>query len=195
MEAPVMDIGVPLRELGAYNIDALRTAIALQDEAAWLDNTHRQQAYDVHQMTHSLVMIFTDTAQWPALEVRREAGWDLLAEPALPLMHQILADHYPLGGTIIRAMAARLRPGGVIKPHRDSHPSFHYGHRIHVPVVTNPRVRFMLDGRPYKLEVGQAYEINNQLTHSVMNKGSEARIHFIFDYVPPQQLGREVANA
>ena len=34
MEAPVMDIGVPLRELGAYNIDALRTAIALQDEAA-----------------------------------------------------------------------------------------------------------------------------------------------------------------
>jgi quercetin dioxygenase-like cupin family protein len=195
MEAPVMDIGVPLRELGAYNIDALRTAIALQDEAAWLDNTHRQQAYDVHQMTHSLVMIFTDTAQWPALEVRREAGWDLLAEPALPLMHQILADHYPLGGTIIRAMAARLRPGGVIKPHRDSHPSFHYGHRIHVPVVTNPRVRFMLDGRPYKLDVGQAYEINNQLTHSVMNKGSEARIHFIFDYVPPQQLGREVANA
>jgi quercetin dioxygenase-like cupin family protein len=190
-----MDIGVPLRELGAYNIDALRTAIALQDEAAWLHNTHRQQAYDVHQMTHSLVMIFTDTAQWPALEVRREAGWDLLAEPALPLMHQILADHYPLGGTIIRAMAARLRPGGVIKPHRDSHPSFHYGHRIHVPVVTNPRVRFMLDGRPYKLDVGQAYEINNQLTHSVMNKGSEARIHFIFDYVPPQQLGREVANA
>jgi hypothetical protein len=178
-----MDIGVPLRELGAYNIDALRTAIALRDEAAWLDNTHRQQAYDVHQMTHSLVMIFTDTSQWPALEVQRQKGWDLLAESALPLMHQILADHYPLG------------PGGVIKPHRDSHPSFHYGHRIHVPVVSNPRVRFMLDGRPYKLEVGQAYEINNQLTHSVMNKGVEARIHFIFDYVPPQQLGREVANA
>jgi hypothetical protein len=43
--------------------------------------------------------------------------------------------------------------------------------------------------------VGQAYEINNQLTHSVMNKGTEARIHFIFDYVPPQHLGREVANA
>jgi hypothetical protein len=190
-----MDISVPLRELGAYNIDALRTAILERDEAAWLDNTHRQQAYDVHQMTHSLVMIFTDTAQWPALEVQRQKAWDFLAEPALPLMHQILADHYPLGGTIIRAMAARLRPGGVIKPHRDSHPSFHYGHRIHVPVVTNPRVRFMLEGRPYKLDVGQAYEINNQLTHSVMNKGTEARIHFIFDYVPPQHLGREVANA
>ena len=29
----------------------------------------------------------------------------------------------------------------------------------------------MIDGRPYKLEVGKVYEINNQLVHSVMNKG------------------------
>ena len=91
--------------------------------------------------------------------------------------------------------AARLQAQGVIKTHRDTHPSFHYGHRIHLPIVTNPRVRFMIDGRPYKLEVGKVYEINNQLVHSVMNKGTEARINFIFDYVPPQHLGREVANA
>lgn len=30
----------------------------------------------------------------------------------------------------------------------------------------------------------KAYEINNQKTHSVMDKGSEDRITFIFDYVP-----------
>jgi quercetin dioxygenase-like cupin family protein len=51
--------------------------------------------------------------------------------------------------------------------------------------VTNPRVRFMIDGRPYQLEVGEAYEINNQKVHSVMNKGAEDRINFIFDYLPP----------
>jgi hypothetical protein len=190
-----MDIGVPLRELGAYDIGALREAILAQEEVAWLGNTFRQQEYDVHQQTHSLVMIFTDGSGWPAIEVQRQAGWDLLAESALPLMQRILADHYPLGGTIIRAMAARLQAGGVIKTHRDSHPSFHYGHRIHIPIVTNERVRFMIDGRPYKLAVGQAYEINNQQAHSVMNKGAHARINFIFDYVPPQHLGREVPNA
>jgi hypothetical protein len=43
----------------------------------------------------------------------------------------------------------------------------------------------MIDGRPFQLEVGQAYEINNQKTHSVMNKGTSDRINFIFDYVPP----------
>ncbi len=49
----------------------------------------------------------------------------------------------------------------------------------------------MIDGRPYHLEVGQAYEINNQLQHSVMNKGSEDRITFIFDYLPADRLGRQ----
>lgn len=190
-----MDIGVPLRELGAYDIAPLREAILALEEDAWLDNEYRQQAYDVHQMTHSVVMVFTDVASWPNLEVRRESGWDLLAEPALPLIHRILEDHYPPGGTIIRAMAARLQPGGVIKAHRDSHPSFHHGHRIHIPIVTNPRVRFMIDGRPYKFEVGKVYEINNQEQHSVMNKGREGRINFIFDYIPPERLGREATVA
>jgi hypothetical protein len=62
-----------------------------------------------------------------------------------------------------------------------------------VPIQTNPRARFMIDGRPYKFDVGQAYEINNQLQHSVMNKGKEDRIHFIFDYVPPGPLAVQTA--
>ena len=190
-----MDIGVPLRELGEYDIAPLRDTILAQDEQAWLGNTYRQQEYEVHQQTQSIVMVFTDGSGWPDIEVRREPGWDILAEQAVPLMHQILADHYPPGGCIIRAMAARLSAGGVIKPHRDKHPSFHYGHRIHIPITTNPRVRFMIDGRPYKMVVGQVYEINNQLQHSVMNKGRAGRINFIFDYVPPEHLGQSQSDA
>ena len=190
-----MDIGAPLRELGEYDISALRAALLDLPELAWTGNTYRQQAYDVHQMTNSVVLVFTDGSGWPDIEVRREAGWDLLAEQALPLMHAILADHYPPGGNIIRAMAARLPAGGVIKTHRDQHPSFHFGHRIHIPIVSNSWVRFTIDGRPFHLEVGKVYELNNQLQHSVMNKGDDSRINFIFDYVPPQHLGRESANA
>jgi hypothetical protein len=185
-----MDIGEPLRELGEYDIAPLRDVILAQGEEVWLGNTYRQQEYEVHQQTQSIVMVFTDGSGWPEIEVSREAGWDILAEQAVPLMHQILADHYPPGGTIIRAMAARLGAGGIIKPHRDKHPSFHYGHRIHIPIYTNPRVRFMIDGRPYKMAVGKVYEINNQQQHSVMNKGKEGRINFIFDYVPPEHIGQ-----
>ena len=52
----------------------------------------------------------------------------------------------------------------------------------------------MIDGRPYQLQVGEAYEINNQKVHSVMNKGAEDRINFIFDYMPPGAIpGRAAA--
>ena len=183
-----MDIDVPLRKLGAVPMTELKEVLLSLPREAWLDNTQRQKDYDVHRRTESIVMIFTDGEGWPNITVSREAGWEALAPVAMPLMEHIISAHYPTGGTIIRAIAAKMFPGDVITPHYDSHPSFHHGHRIHIPVTTNPRVRFMIDGRPYKLPVGEAYEINNQKMHSVMNKGKDERIHFIFDYVPPDHI-------
>ena len=179
-----MDIGVPIRSFGKVDMEALAAAVLAQDEAAWNENVQRQTDYEVHEQTRSIVLLFAEVSDWPAMEVSKQPGWDRLAATAVPLMHEIIRKFYPPGGTIIRAMAAKLLAGGRILPHRDSHPSFAAGHRIHVPIITNPRVRFMIDGRPFQFEVGQAYEINNQKVHSVMNKGDMERINFIFDYVP-----------
>jgi quercetin dioxygenase-like cupin family protein len=190
-----MDIESRLRELGPVDSTALQAAILAQDEAAWHEQLYRQQEYDVHRQTESIVLVFVNLEVWPDIEIHKEPGWDRLAAAAIPVMHGIIEQHYPPGGTIVRAMAAKLLAGGKIAPHVDTHPSFHRGHRIHVPITTNPRVRFMIDGRPHQLQVGQAYEINNQKNHSVMNKGSEDRITFIFDYFPPQELSRVQRNA
>jgi len=183
-----MNIDVPLRDLGEVEMTELRDRILAQEEAAWHEDEYRQKSYDVHLETQSIVLIFTDGSGWPNPDVRKEPGWERLADVAEPIMNRIIEAHYPAGGTIIRAMAAKLLAGGKVTPHNDSHPSFHSSHRIHIPITTNPRVRFMLDGRPYQFEIGRAYEINNQMQHSVMNKGKEDRINFIFDYVPPGPL-------
>ena len=179
-----MNIDTPLRELGPVDIAGLRETILTQDDAAWDEDRSRQDEYEVHVATKSIVVIFVDTQRWPDIEVTKEAGWNRLADVALPLMNDIIERHYSPGGTVIRAMAAKLLAGKNITPHWDKHPSFHCGHRIHVPITTNPRVRFNISGKPYQFKVGQAYEINNQKTHSVTNKGTEDRITFIFDYVP-----------
>ena len=189
-----MDIDTPLRNLGTIQIDPLRDAILALEDLAWKEQTQRQLEYEVHHETESVVLVFTDAKGWPNIDVTKEPGWDRLSAHAVPVMHEIIGRCYPAGGTIIRAMAAKLLAGCKIKPHRDSHPSFHHGHRIHVPITTNPRVRFMIDGRPYHLEVGQVYELNNQKTHSVMNKGKDDRITFIFDYVPSTHTQRTHAE-
>ncbi len=183
-----MDIDTPLRELGAMNMTPLRDAILAQEDAAWKEDKTRQESFEQHQSTESIVLLFVDLDRWPEMIVSREPGWPRLSDVALPIMDDIISRFYPTGGTVIRAMAAKLMAGGKITPHVDVHPSFHRGHRIHIPITTNSRVRFMIDGRPYQFKVGEAYELNNQKQHSVMNKGAEDRITFIFDYIPPGEI-------
>ena len=183
-----MDIDTPMKSLGAVDASALSDAVLALDETAWLDNEQRQNDYEVHKQTQSIVLVFCDGTMQD-LQVSRQSGWDMLAEAAVPVMHELIERDYEPGGGIIRAMAAKLLAGGRISPHFDSHPTFRHSHRIHVPITTNPRVRFMIDGRPYSMQVGEAYEINNQKTHSVINAGTEDRITFIFDYMPADRVG------
>ncbi len=183
-----MDIDVPLRELGAINSSALREAILHQEDAAWHEDESREREFYVHDQTRSILLVSINEDDWPVRNVRKGPGWERLADVAVPLMREIIEKHYPVGGEVIRAIVARLRAGENIKAHSDVHQSFHCGHRIHVPITTNPKVWFTIDGRPYQFEVGQAYEINNQKQHSVTNRGDEDRITFIFDYVPPGPL-------
>lgn len=182
-----MDFGAPQRCLGEVDIDALKQRILDQEPAAWDEQMTRQQVYEVHRDTQSIVMLFCDES-WPdGGEIYRETGWDRLADVATPVIDHIIETWYEPGGTLLRAMAAKLRAGGRINAHTDSLRSFHMGHRIHVPITSNSGVRYTISGRPYSFDVGNAYEINNQQKHSVMNLGSEDRISFIFDYVPPSQ--------
>ena len=132
-------------------------------------------------------MLFCDES-WPDGEIYQEAGWECLQDVAMPLVHHVIETFYTPGGIVLRAMAVKLVAGGRIPPHRDSLSSFHIGHRIHVPITSNPGVRFTISGKPYPFDVGYAYEINNQKKHSVMNLGDEDRITFIFDYVPPDKI-------
>jgi len=183
-----MDIDVPLRDLGAIDATALCDAVLGLDDAVWNEDNFRQKSYDVHQQTRSIVLLALDDTKWPERSVHKGHGWARIGDIAVPIMQEIIKNHYPVGGELIRAVAARLNAGASIKAHTDVHRSFHSAHRIHVPITTNPKVWFTIDGRPYQFESDHAYEINNQKQHSVMNRGSEDRITFIFDYLPPGPL-------
>ena len=185
-----LDIGIAIKDLGKVAQNHLSESILAQDEDAWLEQAYRQQEYEVHRQTQSIVMLFC-TPTWPEITVSKEPGWARISESAQPLMDSIINTHYKSGGTILRAMAAKLPAGGRIAPHHDSMTSFRFGHRIHIPITTNKSVRFMIGGRPHQMEVGHAYEINNQMQHSVLNAGKEDRITFIFDYMPKDIAERQ----
>ncbi len=174
-----MLLETPTRTLGPVDHMPLKKAVEAVPAEAWLEDDIRQKSFEQHKQTRSLVMLFSTA--WPNPTVEQRSGWKHFAEPAQALMDQIIAAHYPPGGRIIRAMAAKLLGGGRIALHKDAHPSFAAAHRIHVPLVTNPDVDFVIRGISHNLKEGAAYEVSNLDYHAVTNRGAD-RIHFIFDY-------------
>ena len=78
----------------------------------------------------------------------------------------------------------RLAPGSRIKEHSDRGAGYSSGSfRIHVPVSTNPRVRFVVGGAEVRMEPGGCWYADFGLPHSVSNDGVTDRIHLVIDAV------------
>ncbi len=185
-----MDINSTVRELGQIrSAPALASAVFQLPEDVWSENKIRQENYKVHRQTQSLVLIFCE-GEWPEVDIQLRESWNHLSKYAVPVMREILDAYYVHGGAILRAMVAKLFPHGTIDSHIDRHPSFASAHRIHVPLVTNPDVIFQVDGKQITMNAGYGYEINNQKVHAVHNGGEISRLHFIFDYAPPDEIVR-----
>ena len=172
----------PTVPLGKVDCQELTDKVMSLAQEAWREDPRRQTDYDVHAQTQSIILLFC--TGWPEVTVTRANGWDLLAAEAEPVMQRVLSRHYPAGGRILRAMVTRLDTGCRIARHKDSHPSFTVAHRIHVPLVTNPDVEFLVGPERVPPRPHYAFELNNLMFHQVTNRGKSARIHFIFDYAP-----------
>lgn len=76
----------------------------------------------------------------------------------------------------------RLSVGAEIKPHKDYCLGYEDGcFRIHIPVITNNEVEFILDNERLIMNEGECWYINANFTHSVANRGNEDRIHLVID--------------
>lgn len=179
-----MLIHTATRPLGPVDCVELTRQVLALEESAWAADPQRQLEHDVHAQTQSVLLL--SCHGWPDVTVVQCAGWPLLHEAALPVMNEIIGKNYVSGGMFLRAMMVRLPAGARIARHRDSHPSFAAAHRIHVPLVTNPSVEFLVNGERVPPRVHFGFELNNNVLHQVVNRGQEHRIHLIFDYLPPR---------
>lgn len=57
----------------------------------------------------------------------------------------------------------------------------HYKLRFHLPIITNPGVRFLMDGCPFKMEEKWIYLFNQGCMHSVTNDEDALRVHLVWD--------------
>ncbi len=188
-----MWISEPYRVLDKIDVEALITKVLSLPETTWhLDETiqkrltQNRQVDSIYLKWMSKIDFSTKISKRPLQtdDVSLVEGWSILHKDLDTIVDTAIA-HFPAGGVVTRIQLARLNPGSQIRTHFDSDPMLIAAHRLHIPLTSNDGVEFLIDGERVVMSVGSLYELNNRLWHSVINNGTQSRIHLLIDYLPP----------
>ena len=102
-----------------------------------------------------------------------------------PYIMQIMAE---IGAVWGRSRLMALAAGAEVPPHADSHYYWRTHHRLHIPVITNPRVQFTCGEETVHMAAGECWMFDSFRWHDVQNKGTERRVHLVIDTVGGGQL-------
>ncbi len=176
-----------IRRLGMVDITRLKAAVDAIPEMLWqAENADKPNRFEALDATAHIVFRFiADMGDWRTGYAR--PLWKEWEPLLAPILAAATADYGYANGVFPRVMLARMPAGGVIQPHRDANPAAKWPHKIHVPIQTNDRVLFRIDGQTYHIAEGEAAEVNNMGVHAVTNGGDTPRIHLIFEYYDADQ--------
>jgi len=99
---------------------------------------------------------------------------------ACPYLMQVLEA---LGGTWGRSRLMRLTGDSEVTPHVDTDYYWRDHMRVHVPIVTQPTVRFICGDEQVNMGAGECWIFDTWTLHSVHNDATRARIHLVADTV------------
>ncbi|NMW32537.1 aspartyl beta-hydroxylase [Altererythrobacter sp. RZ02] len=184
-----------IRDLGSADVTALASAVGQLSEAVWAgQDSCKENDFPVLGKTRHIVFRFIRHNRDPQ-DFYSNRIWDIWRPKLLPVMEQVTAGYRHRETVYPKVMLARLPAGERIGAHSDGQGSHAYTHKIHVPLISNPDAIFTVGDTAQHLEVGRAYEVNNIVHHSAINRGDEDRIHLIFEHFDQsrayQQTGEE----
>ncbi|HVK99015.1 MAG TPA: aspartyl/asparaginyl beta-hydroxylase domain-containing protein [Dongiaceae bacterium] len=104
-----------------------------------------------------------------------------------PYFREVLES---LGCPVNVARLLFLPPGKVIGEHTDAGVGFDAGLvRLHIPIITNERVRFTIGGHNVQWRPGEFWYGNFAQAHSLHNASDQVRVHLVLDCeVTPETL-------
>lgn len=99
---------------------------------------------------------------------------------ACPYLMQVMAS---FGATLGRSRLMRLEGQAEVTPHTDQGYYWAERVRIHVPIVTQPTVRFECGDAAINMAAGECWIFDTWRNHRVLNDSSLRRIHLVADSV------------
>ena len=87
-----------------------------------------------------------------------------------------------------RARLMGLVPGATVPPHVDTNYYWRTHIRLHIPIVTNPQVRFTCGEDTVHMKAGESWVFDTFRRHTVVNGGTDKRIHLVADTIGGERL-------
>ena len=104
---------------------------------------------------------------------------------ACPYIMEVMAS---IGAVWGRSRLMGLGAGADVPQHVDSHYYWRTHWRIHIPVITNPGVKFTCGGETVHMGAGECWVFDSFRVHGVHNGGTDQRIHLVLDTVAVGRL-------
>lgn len=108
-----------------------------------------------------------------------------------PYLTQVFAS---LGATVGRSRLMRLSGHAEVTRHADQGYYWAERVRVHVPIVTQPTVRFECDGAAINMAAGECWIFDTWRQHRVLNDAVQSRIHLVVDTVGGADFWNLVAH-
>jgi aspartyl/asparaginyl beta-hydroxylase (cupin superfamily) len=164
--------------------------IVKQFDSEWLNNVSRQNTFDVHKNTLTIKITDFDL-DWECFSPY-EYQLVLKNKKLLSLLSPVfdyLKDLH--NGKLGRSMLVKLPAGKNIDKHFDGGSYLSIAKRHHIPIITNNKVWFIIDGEKKHLAEGEIWEIDNTKEHEVQNLSDKDRVHLIVDIIPNMFIGKQ----
>jgi len=108
-----------------------------------------------------------------------------------PYLQQVLAS---LGAVWGRTRLMRLSGQAEVEPHVDINYYWHERVRVHIPILTQPQVRFICGEGEVNMAAGECWIFDTWRPHRVINATNETRIHLVADTIGSEDFWR-IANS
>ncbi|GAB3103064.1 aspartyl/asparaginyl beta-hydroxylase domain-containing protein [Lysobacter terrae] len=109
-----------------------------------------------------------------------------------PYLSQVFAS---IGATVGRSRLMRLAGQAEVTRHADQGYYWAERMRVHVPIVTQPTVRFECGGEVINMAAGECWIFDTWRQHSVVNDATRSRIHLVIDTVGGADFWKLVAHS
>jgi hypothetical protein len=169
MKLPVPFIQLPL----LFDVAALAAEIALFDESLWQPHPSAMPG----NSALPLITVDGDPARGDALEGPMRATPSLRASP---YMQRALAS---LDAVLGRTRLMRLSGRAEVEEHVDLDYYWSERVRVHIPILTQPSVRFYCGDAQVNMAAGECWIFDTWRMHRVLNDADLPRIHLVIDTV------------